>query len=59
MRYANAEMHALIELAASSGIRIGALIKLRVEDLDFDRDNEILVICVGLSSQRQELDTMH
>lgn len=43
---ANMRMKALIEVAVSSGLRIGAIINLKLDDVDFKRDPTIAVIRV-------------
>jgi len=46
LQAANIKMKAFIELAATTGIRAGALCQLRIDDLDFDRDKSLVVIRV-------------
>ncbi len=46
VQIANIKMKAFIELAATSGIRAGALCQLRLDDLDFERDKDVVVIRV-------------
>ena len=43
---ANLRMKALIELAASTGMRVNSIVGLKVEDLDFNRDPRLIVIRV-------------
>lgn len=46
MNVARLRMKVLIEMAVSSGLRIGTLIALRVDDLDFNIDDKIVLIRV-------------
>lgn len=43
---ANIKMKAVIEILSASGIRVGSLLGLRYEDLDFDSDDRVVVITV-------------
>ncbi len=46
MNAANLRMKVIIEMATSSGLRIGTLIGLKVEDLDFEADEKVVLIKV-------------
>lgn len=46
VQLANIKMKVFIELAATTGIRAGALCQLKLDDLDFDRDRDVVVIRV-------------
>ena len=46
MNAASPKIKVLIEIATSSGLRIGSIIGLKVEDLDFETDNKIVLIRV-------------